>query len=936
MRPLRLTLSAFGPYAAETTLELEKLGKGGLYLVTGDTGAGKTTLFDAITYALYDHSSGGVREGAMLRSQYADSKTPTFVELEFEVKDARYTVRRNPEYPRPKARGEGFTTEKADATLTYADGRPPVTKARDVNAAVLDILGLDYNQFCQIAMIAQGQFTKLLNASTEERSRIFRKLFRTQRYAKLQDRLQEEASRLNQQRLAQNTQLDSLLAGLQVAPDDPDADALAALCAQTEPATALTLLEELLQRQQAAQEAAAASLADTEARLDAIQQQLGAARQAAQLARQLAEQQAALDAARPALDAAKAESARHADDAARLDALTGQVTQARTALTAYDELDALCREQKQAQDAAQLAGALAAKRRTQLEALDASLAAADTALAVLVDAPTRQLALQNQAAQLEARSTALDALAQRLADSQKQARQVRRAQDAYRAAAARQDEARARRDALDRAFLDAQAGLLAQELTEGAPCPVCGSTHHPARAVLPRTAPTQVQVEQARQAAEEADHAAQTASAAAQSALAAADEARRSLRRDAEALLPERFAAPEGKPPVQLTFALMNTVLSEETAVLQAARADCTASLRQAGADCQRKAQLEADRQAHTRQRPALEQQVQEADRTAAAQSARVQALEQQVLAKQKALPYPQRAQAQAALDLLEADRTALRAGMEQAEAALRTAQQNYAAAKAAVDALRSQQAAAQSSAPAQPLETLREAAAELTAARDAARGQEKQLAARLLPNRRIMEQYRTAAAQHAALEQRAQWVGALAATAGGTLTSKQKIKLEAYIQMDYLDRILRHANLRLMQMTDAQYELERIGAENQRSQSGLDLGVIDHYNGTRRSVKTLSGGESFKASLALALGLSDEVQSAAGGIRLDTLFLDEGFGSLDEESLEQAIRVLAGLTEGDRLVGIISHVGALKDRIDRQVVVHKNRTGGSTVELVV
>ena len=695
-------------------------------------------------------------------------------------------------------------------------------------------------------------------------------------------------------------------------------------------------MEELLQRQQAAQEAAAASLADTEARLDAIQQQLGAARQAAQLARQLAEQQAALDAARPALDAAKAESARHADDAARLDALTGQVTQARTALTAYDELDALCREQKQAQDAAQLAGALAAKRRTQLEALDASLAAADTALAVLVDVPTRQLALQNQAAQLEARSTALDALAQRLADSQKQARQARRAQDAYRAAAARHDEARARRDALDRAFLDAQAGLLAQELTEGAPCPVCGSTHHPARAVLPRTAPTQVQVEQARQAAEEADRAAQTASAAAQSALAAADEARRSLRRDAEALLPERFAAPEGKPPVQLTFTLMNTVLSEETAALQAARTDCTASLRQAGADCQRKAQLEADRQAHTRQRPALEQQVQEADRTAAAQSARVQALEQQVLAKQKALPYPQRAQAQAALDLLEADRTALRAGMEQAEAALRTAQQNYAAAKAAVDALRSQQAAAQSSAPAQPLETLREAAAELTAARDAARGQEKQLAARLLPNRRIMEQYRTAAAQHAALEQRAQWVGALAATAGGTLTSKQKIKLEAYIQMDYLDRILRHANLRLMQMTDAQYELERIGAENQRSQSGLDLGVIDHYNGTRRSVKTLSGGESFKASLALALGLSDEVQSAAGGIRLDTLFLDEGFGSLDEESLEQAIRVLAGLTEGDRLVGIISHVGALKDRIDRQVVVHKNRTGGSTVELVV
>ena len=931
MRPLRLTLSAFGPYAAETTLELEKLGKGGLYLVTGDTGAGKTTLFDAITYALYDHSSGGVREGAMLRSQYADPKTPTFVELEFEVKDARYTVRRNPEYPRPKARGEGFTTEKADATLTYADGRPPVTKARDVNAAVLDILGLDYNQFCQIAMIAQGQFTKLLNASTEERSRIFRKLFRTQRYAKLQDRLQEESSRLNQQRLAQNTQLDSLLAGLQVAPDDPDADALAALCAQTEPATALTLLEELLQRQQAAQEAAAASLADTEARLDAIQQQLGAARQAAQLARQLAEQQAALDAARPALDAAKAESARHADDAARFDALTGQVTQARTALTAYDELDALCREQKQAQDAAQLAGALAAKRRTQLEALDASLAAADTALAVLVDAPTRQLALQNQAAQLEARSTALDALAQRLADSQKQARQARRAQDAYRAAAARQDEARARRDALDRAFLDAQAGLLAQELTEGAPCPVCGSTHHPARAVLPRTAPTQVQVEQARQAAEEADRAAQTASAAAQSALAAADEARRSLRRDAEALLPERFTSPEG--PVKLTVSLLKTALAEESEALHAAQEALDKAQKQNAADLAAKVRQEDERQKKTAQRSALEAEARASAEEAARQSASAKALEAQCAEARAALPAADREEARRALAGLENERCALRAGMDAAASALARARQDYAAAEAAVTALTAQQTEAGEAADLPALESQRDA---LTARRTALAAQEKALTARLLPNRKAADLYRQHAAARAELERRWQWVNALASTAGGTLSSKQKIRLEAYIQMNYLDAILVHANTRLMQMTAGQYELERVGAENQRSQSGLDLGVIDHYNGTRRSVKTLSGGESFKASLALALGLSDEVQSAAGGIRLDTLFLDEGFGSLDDESLEQAIRVLAGLTEGDRLVGIISHVAALKERIDKQVVVKKARSGGSTVEVIV
>ena len=932
MRPLRLTLSAFGPYAAETTLDLEKLGKGGLYLITGDTGAGKTTIFDAITYALYDHSSSGIREGSMLRCKYADDKTPTFVELEFEVHGVRYTVRRNPEYQRPKARGEGMTTEKADATLTYPDDRPPVTKAKDVTAAVQEIIGLDYNQFSQIVLIAQGQFTKLLNASTEERSRIFRKLFRTQRYAQLQERLQAEASALNQQRTAQNAKLDSLLSGLQFDPEDPDAEALRALCAQTVPETALALLDALTARQAAALEEVGTALQATEAQLDTVQQQLGAAAQAQRLAQQLAARQAELAAAKPALDAARAEADRHAGDAAQLDALTAQVTQAQSALAAYDALDALCRQQTEARDAARLAAAQAHKRRTQLDSLNAALTAAETELAALADADTRLLALQNRSAQLTQRGEALAKLEQRLADCQRQAKAAHKAQENYRAAAAAQDEARARRDALERAFLDAQAGLLAESLTEGAPCPVCGSTHHPARALLPHTAPTQAQVEAARQAAAEADRQAQSASAAAQSALAAANEAKTSLRRDAETLLPERFTAPEGTVP--LTFALMTNVLAEENAALQTAQADCAARCRQAEADCRRKAQLEADRQAKTRQRPALEQSAAEADRSAAAQNASADALEGQIAERRAALPYPRRADAQAALDKLEADRSTLRTGMDTAQRKLKQAEQTVAAAEAAVEALTAQQTAAQKELPARSAEELTAQQTALTAAREALRSREKQLSAQLLPNRKTAAQYRAAAEARQALESRWQWVSALAATAGGTLTSKQKIRLEAYIQMNYLDRILRYANTRLMQMTAGQYELERIGAENQRSQSGLDLGVIDHYNGTRRSVKTLSGGESFKASLALALGLSDEVQSSAGGIRLDTLFLDEGFGSLDEESLELAIRVLSGLTEGDRLVGIISHVGALKDRIDRQVVVHKARTGGSTVEL--
>ena len=185
-------------------------------------------------------------------------------------------------------------------------------------------------------------------------------------------------------------------------------------------------------------------------------------------------------------------------------------------------------------------------------------------------------------------------------------------------------------------------------------------------------------------------------------------------------------------------------------------------------------------------------------------------------------------------------------------------------------------------------------------------------------------------------VEEKWMWVKSLSNTANGNISGKEKIMLETYIQMTYFDRIINRANSRLLVMSGGQYELvRRKEAENNRSQSGLELDVTDHYNGTKRSVKTLSGGESFMASLSLALGLSDEIQSSAGGIRLDTMFVDEGFGSLDEESLSQAIRALSSLAEGNRLVGIISHVNELKERIEKQIVVKKEKSGGSRVSIV-
>jgi exonuclease SbcC len=236
------------------------------------------------------------------------------------------------------------------------------------------------------------------------------------------------------------------------------------------------------------------------------------------------------------------------------------------------------------------------------------------------------------------------------------------------------------------------------------------------------------------------------------------------------------------------------------------------------------------------------------------------------------------------------------------------------------------------------PLDYDKEMAAEraLSAERDQKRAEAQKLHARISANASALTHIRERSGELKALRQQWSWVRALSNTANGTITGKERVMLETWIQTSYFDRILARANTRLMVMSDGQYELKRREtAENLRSQSGLDLDVIDHYNGTERSVRSLSGGESFKASLSLALGLSDEIQSSAGGIRLDTMFVDEGFGSLDEESLGQAIRALESLSEGNRLVGIISHVAELKDKIGRQIVVSKERSGGSKVEII-
>lgn len=860
MRPLNLTMSAFGPYAGRTTVDFSVLGTSGLYLITGDTGAGKTTIFDAITYALYGEASGESRESSMLRSKYAAPETPTFVELTFLNGGKTYTVRRNPEYTRPKTRGTGTTVQKADAELTMPDGRI-ITKARDVTAAMTDIVGVDREQFARIAMIAQGEFRKLLLAQTDERKAIFRQIFHTGQYQALQNRLKEEAAALDRQ-------CGELEAGLRQAAGSIRCDAPETLPDALDTDALLAALDTLLHADEAALTQAQAEHAETETQREQVLSDLGKA-EALEAARgKLAEAESAWTEAQAEMKAAQAALDTATASQPEIQSRRQGITRLEDALRRYEQLDTL-RAQAEAERKR------LAQKRSDLDAArartDAAAKALETARGKLSGQPKLAVAAaqaghaQDAAAQRCTQLAALETQRQQCAELETA---LTAAQAEYQKAAEAAQAALAHYGAQNRAYLDAQAGILARTLVPGQPCPVCGATEHPCPAAAPEQVPD---------------------AAALKRALSDSDRAQKTAA--------ERSAQAAG---------LRGQLDAVRGALAQSCRA-LTPPLRRQQADIQERAQ------------------------ELSARAARCAELDAETERRAQELPHENRAAAQRALVETRTQCEALQQALDTARERSSAAQSVLAALTGKRDALRAQIQAA----PPADIAALRTRRDALTVRAEQLQRQISTCDARLEQNRAARTAIDTRRQQHAAVRARWQWVHALAATANGAVPGKEKIMLETYIQTAYFDRILGRANTRLLIMSGGQYELRRCArAGDNRSQTGLELEVIDHYNGTARSVKTLSGGETFAASLSLALGLSDEVQATAGGVQLEAMFVDEGFGSLDSEALQQALAALVGVSGGSRIVGIISHVAELKDRIDRQIIVTKDRSGGSRVQV--
>lgn len=949
LRPLKLIMSAFGPYAGSTEVDFTSLGERGLYLITGDTGAGKTTIFDAITFALYGEASGEIREASMLRSNYADEKTPTFVELSFVLGGKEYRVRRNPEYNRPKARGEGFTLQKSDAELTLPDGKI-ITRQKDVNQQIVEILGIDRSQFTRIAMIAQGDFRKLLFASTEERKKIFQKLFHTHLYQSLQEELKRISAQMRKEFEKASASLDQYAEGILCGEEDPLFDmVLQAREHQIPVAKIAELLKQLIDSDRMSESGLERQEKDLSEKISSSDKTLTVAaeqkKQKASLASAKAQQQHEIDRASVCQEALKKAKLQQP----KIEELTQKAADLKAQILEYERLDELISEVTEVSRKTSDNQRDLKYKSEKLESLQITLQAQKQELGSLQDAGEQEAKMTAQRDKMQQRVEDLDGLQMELAHLHQIDKKLSRAQQEYRAIQKTAEKSQASYDHMRKAYLDEQAGILAQDLIDGQACPVCGATHHPHPANISTEAPTKEQLEQAEELADQSAKKAGDASRKAGELRGRLEGQEQLVMKMASELLGDGcYDSMDTGLAVGNDFkeiagsgicaASDFSNFSNIQEMLEARQQETKAALEALQEELKETAKRRKRRDELGLQIPETETKIgqteaalQELKAAGASLTARQEAAEKQRDVLQEKLAYPDKSEAEAAIRNLVKEQKALADDIAGAEEACHESEKTLAALEATI-AEAQRQLAEHDDVDFESEEKRRKSLADEMQVISSRR---QEIHARVAANQTTLEKIQERQAQMEEVETRWRWIKALADTAGGTLAGKEKIMLETYVQMAYFDRIIARANVRFLVMSGGQYELKRRReAENNRSQSGLELDVVDHYNGSQRSVKTLSGGESFKASLSLALGLSDEIQASAGGIRLDTMFVDEGFGSLDEESLQQAMESLAGLADGNRLVGIISHVPELKQRIEKQILVRKDRSGGSFVEV--
>lgn len=918
MRPLKITMSAFGPYAGEVTLDMQKLGKSGIYLITGDTGAGKTTIFDAISYALYGEASGNYRENTTLRSKYASADTPTFVELEFEYNNEIYKINRNPEYPRPNKRGEGFTKQSANAELVMPDGSV-ITKIKEVSAKVEEIIGINKNQFSQIAMIAQGDFRKLLNCETNERSKIFRKIFKTEPYHNIEIKLSSLFNELKRNREKEKSGIEQYINQLKCNENDT-------LSIELERAkSGDVLIEDVIKLAGEIINKDTLEYTKTQKNIESINEEIKKINSNIKLYENQEATKKAYAKASAKLEELKTkrnecEKAYKSAEAQRerLDDLTRKINLINSKMPKYDELKSLENSINERAQSFEKSNNLLKLKQQEITLLEKEIDEKSKALEEVKGADLLVQKLTVQKEEINKKTEALKELKTEIDRCKTEQKNLKNAQSFAKSALDEYGALENEYNQIYIAFFNEQAGIIADELKDGEPCPVCGSTSHPNLARKSENAPSQADVESAqnlvKKAQEKADKARDTASA-----------------------LKSRFdeIAANVKSAAKKLFGTDDNVFDDYNSNINALKKeyDCTlALLKTANEKLNLYKKLDKEIPKIQEKQKSLSDEISTLNTQKASDEAFISENTKRVTSIKSELDFESADLAKDKLNEYTNLSSDIKNAIEKSKNAFDDIKSKYDTQKGTKASLEN----ALKEFKEIDLASLNEKSLKLNEYKKGVDETAKSLYSRIESNKLLVDNISEKRDILKGYDDKYVWLKALSETANGDISGKEKITLETFVQMTYFDSIIRKANIRLLTMSDGQYELvRRSDAETLKKNEGLALDVIDHFNGSTRSVSTLSGGESFMASLCLALGLSDEIQSSNGGIKLDTMFVDEGFGSLDGEALDRALSALTSLSQGNRLVGIISHVDALCDRIDNKIVITKDRTIGSNAQII-
>lgn len=927
MKPLKLTMSAFGSYAGKNVIDFTGQQQG-IFLITGDTGAGKTTIFDAITYALYNQTSGGERNGNMMRSQYAQPETETYVELEFLYRGQTYRVRRNPDYKITKTLKNGKIREQKvphSVELTLPDGTVFPEKKNATDAKIIEILGLTADQFSQIVMIAQGDFLKLLYTKSDERKMIFSKLFRTDIYWKIQENLRRKSMEMDE-RIQENDRafeqeksriiplpeseelpLDELVERLRERLKDALKEQNLRRANVEELNKKITKYEEInklfvsLEKIRQTGKELEARQVESKERRQQIENALKADKVLVAEQQNLRQQQAVEQSVQAI---AKME-----------ETLTNNQEMFETLKTQLQEVEA---EQKR--EAADIQKKMLALEQSfpSYEALQNARSEEQQAKKVWEDlGKTSEESFHKKEAGIAA-----------LKEQQKQQEQVvEQTKKNWEQTSLSASESAKHYEHMYEAFLKEQAGILAENLSAGCPCPVCGSTVHPDPAKLSDHAVTELEVEQAKKTRAAAEEKRDLAYAAFEAEKTEKQKLAQAVEKEeADFVLAQTIAKQQRKEAEQNYVSLQKTAEQIREKLVYPSLAEAKKqyaamqkALEAAEQEIERKRQKVSELAEAMNTLKGQKLAEEENQKTAKKLAAKTEKEYAKLLEKSGFVSeetyhlaiLPERSRSKLEREEKEYESQCLRQQSEQKLLEKQVSGKTYTDTTELNEQLKAEK---------QALKEAEKTYMELHTAYE--------------NDRSVLQNCAVYLEKGKNLESEDQVIKSLSKTANGRLSGSAKIDFETYIQRQYFKQIIHEANKRLLTMSNHQFilKLKEEANTGRKTNEGLDLSVYSLVTDSERDVKTLSGGESFLAALAMALGLSDIVERSAGAIHPDMMFIDEGFGSLDAQSRQQAIEVLAELAGDSRMVGIISHVTELKEQIDRKLVVSRTDKGSRAV----